>query len=384
MSRYRWTILAAGVVAQASYTAIPIGLPAIAPELQDQYKLSLTQVGVVLAAVNVGSLATLLLWGLAADRIGERAVLVVGLLGTAAALVVAGLTTSYIGLIATLALAGALGAGTNTASGRAVMGWFGPEERGLALGIRQTANPLGGAIAAIVLPLLATHVSVRSSFFGLAVGCAGAALVSGALLRRDATSIDHADVRRPLRDARIWRICIGSTFYVLTQLSLISFLVLFLHAHRGLSTAAGAAVLALTQVLAAVARIVIGGWSDRIGARIRPLLQLGLALAGSVALTALLVDASEWLLLPALVVAGTLGFCWNGLSFTAAAEAAGPVRAGAALGLQQSFLAAGSIVAPILFAAIVHEVSWRVAFAATAVSPLIGYAVFSPLSERRS
>ena len=74
---------------------------------------------------------------------------------------------------------------------------------------------------------------------------------------------------------------------------------------------------------------------------------------------------------------------WNGLSFTAAAEAAGRRRSGAAIGLQQTWLSAGSIVAPIAFAAIVHAWSWRVGFAVAAGSPLAGYALLSPLSERR-
>ena len=55
-----------------------------------------------------------------------------------------------------LVLAGALGASVNAASGRAVMGWFHARERGLALGIRQTAIPIGGAAAAAGLPWLAS------------------------------------------------------------------------------------------------------------------------------------------------------------------------------------------------------------------------------------
>jgi len=43
-----------------------------------------------------------------------------------------------------------------------------------------------------------------------------------------------------------------------------------------------------------------------------------------------LVDAPVWIVLAALVVAGTFGLSWNGLSFTAAAEAAGRARSGAA------------------------------------------------------
>ena len=380
MSRYRWTILSAGVLAQASYSAILLGLPAVAPEIQHRYDLSLTQVGVVLAAVNFGSIATLLFWGLAADRIGERAVIAVGLLGAAGALVIAGFTSSFAGLVLALALAGAVGAGTNSASGRAVMSWFGAHERGFALGIRQTAVPLGGAISAGALPALATHVSVRSSFFGLAAGCFLAAIVAGFLLRPEPSG-ELGEIGRPLRDPRVWRLCAASTFYVMTQIGIVGFLVLFLREHRGLSTAAAAGTLAGTQVLGGAARIVVGRWSDRLGRRIVPLRRIAVALALAVALAAALLDAPTWLLLPALIAAGTLGLSWNGLSFTAAAETAGRARSGAAIGLQQSFLSGGAIVAPIAFATIVHHGSWRLAFGLAALSPLVGWAVLAPLRE---
>jgi sugar phosphate permease len=379
---YRWTILAAGVFAQAAFSAILLGLPAIAPAIRDDFELSLTEVGVVLAAVSIGSLGTLLLWGLVADRIGERAVIVVGQAGAAAAMVGAAYASSYAALLLALALAGALGAGVNAASGRAVMAWFDADERGLALGIRQMAVPLGGAVAAVSLPALNERVSLRAAFIGLAAGCLLAALVGAVLLRAEAAE-EHGAVARPLRDPRVWRICIASTFYVTTQISLLGFFVLFLHDHRGISTSVAAAAFAGTQVLGGAARIVVGNWSDRLRARIVPLRLIALGLAATAALTTLLLEAPAWLLIPSLVVAGVFGLSWNGLSFTAAAESAGRARSGAAIGLQQTFLSAGAIVAPITFAGIVHHGSWRVAFALAAASPLVGYALLSPLAERR-
>ena len=381
-ARYRWTVLAAGVVAQAAFSAIFFGLPAIAPAIRSEYELNLTETGVVLGALSVGLASTLILWGIVADRIGERLVLAAGLLGCAGALAGVAYTSSFVPLVLALAAAGALGGGTQTASGRAVMTWFGADERGLALGIRQTAVPLGGGIAAVVLPLIVHHASLRTAFLALAGGCAAASVVGAIILRTEASAGEEAEVARPLRDRRIWRLCLGSTFYVTTQISLVSFLVLFLHDVRGVSATAGAAALAATQVLGGVARIGAGRWSDRRRERIVPMLRLGLALALAAATAALLTGASLWLLVPALVVAGTFSLSWNGLSFTAAAEIAGRERSGAAIGLQQSFLAAASIVTPVAFAAIVHASSWRTAFVLAALSPLVGYVVLSPLAER--
>jgi len=380
--RYRWTILSTGVVAQAANSAILLGLPAIAPALRQHYGLTLTQVGVVLAALNFGSVGTLLLWGIVADRIGERAVVALGQTGAAAGVVWAGHASSFGSLVAALSVTGGVGAGVNAASGRAVMAWFGEEERGFALGIRQMAVPLGGAVAAIALPLLNEHISLRAAFYGLASGCVVAAMVGAILLRTERTD-EHSLLARPLRDPHVWRICFASVFYVTTQLSLLGFFVLFLHDHRGVSTGVAAGGLAALQVLGGVARVVVGRLSDRLGLRIVLLRWIALCLAVALGVAVLLLQTSTWIVTPALVLAGTLALSWNGLSFTAAAEAAGRARAGAAIGLQQTFLSAGSIVAPIGFAAVVHQGSWRLAFACAALSPLAGYALLSPLAERR-
>lgn len=380
--RYRWTILGAGVVAQASFSALLIGLASVTPAIQHRYGLSLAQVGVVLAAVNIGSVLTLLPWGILADRIGERTTIAVGLVGCGAALAGAAFAGSFGGLVAFLALAGALGGCVQSASGRAVMSWFAPGERGLALGIRQTAVPLGGAIAALLLPALAAGPGLRSAFLALAVGSGLGAAVGLALLR-DAPAGDlEQELVRPLRDRRLWLLCGGSTLFLAGQFAVIGFVVLFLHEHRGFSNRAAAGVLAAIQVLGGAARIAAGRWSDRLRQRIVPLRRIGATLAVTLAVSAALVDASIWLLVPALLVAGTLGLSWNGLSYTAAAERAGAARSGAAIGIQQTALAVGSIVFPIAFAAVVGAASWRLGYLLVALCPLAGFLVLRPLAER--
>jgi len=381
VSRYRWTILGAGVVAQASFSALLIGLASIAPAIQHRYDLGLAQVGIVLAAVNIGTVLTLLPWGLLADLVGERTTIALGLAGCGAAVVGAAFAGSYGALIAFLALAGALGGCVQSASGRAVMSWFAPAERGLALGIRQTAVPLGGAIAAVLLPALAAGPGLSWSFLALAIGSwLGAAV--GVLLLRDAPAGElEAELVRPLRDRRLWLLCGGSTLFLAGQFAILGFVVLFLHEHRGFSNRAAAGVLAVIQVLGGVARIAAGRWSDRLRKRIVPLLWIGVTLAMALAVSAALVDASLWLLVPALLVAGTLGLSWNSLSFTAAAERAGAARSGAAIGIQQSALALGSIVFPIAFAAVVGAASWRLGFLLVALCPLAGFVALRPLAD---
>jgi MFS family permease len=294
-------------------------------------------------------------------------VLGLGLGGCAAFLAAAAYAPEYGWLVALLGLAGAAGASVNSASGRAVMQWFHPSQRGLALGIRQTAIPAGGLLAALCLP----HLGLRAGLLFLAGFCLLAA-IAGVLAVREPQErqLPHEAVEWTLRDRRLWELSAGSGLYLVTQVAIIGFVVLFLHDQRDVSAAAAAGVLAAIQVGAAALRIGAGRWSDVLGSRVIPIRRLGYATAVATGLIAALTSAPLWLLVPLFVLGGALSMSWNGLSFTAAAELAGGTRSGAAIGFQQSVLAGVGAVAPVLFAALVAATSWRAGFALAAVSPV--------------
>jgi sugar phosphate permease len=380
--RYRWAVLAAGTAGQTGFSAVLLGLPVLAPALREEFGLSLSEVGVVLASVWVGPIFTLLAWGLLADRIGERWVLSVGLAGMALLMAAAAAVSGFLPLVLLLGAAGAVGASVNSASGRAVMHWFGAEERGLALGLRQAALPIGGALAAVTLPPIERAGGLEAAFLFLAALCLASA-VAGALVLRDRPAAERLEQAAPwtLRDRRLWLLSAGSGLYLFAQVSLTGFVVLFLHDTRGFSTGKAAAVLATAQVLAVGLRVGAGRWSDRAHARIGPLRRVGLAISATVALSAALTSASAFLLLPALVAAAALSMAWNGLSFTAAAELAGRERSGAAIGFQQTVLSVAGVIAAPCFAAIVDASSWRAGFALAAIGPLAGWALLGRLSD---
>jgi MFS family permease len=368
-------VLAAGTLAQASFSAITVGLAVLAPTLREEFGLSLGQIGALLSAAWLGAVLTLLPWGLAADRFGERLVLALGLFGASTFLVGAAHAGSFTVLFAMLVLAGAAGASVNSASGRAVMLWFAPTQRGLALGIRQTAIPLGGLIVAIVLPGLAESGGSEAAFLFLAALAGLGAIVGLAVVRgRDgAEQLEPESVAATLRDGRLWRLSLSSGLYLYAQVAIIGFGVLFLHDQHGLSDSDAALVIAASQVLAVGLRIGAGRWSDVVGSRIGPLRLLGLAVASALLLTALLVGGPLWALVPALALAGGLSMAWNGLSFTAAAELAGAARSGAAIGFQQTVLSALGVAAPVAFAATVSHGSWAIAFGLAALLPVAGW-----------
>jgi sugar phosphate permease len=374
-------ILGAGTLAQASFSTASVGLPALAPEIRSHYGLSLSETGVVLAAIGIGMLCTLLAWGLLADRFDERWVIAAGLVGAGVALGAAGETGAFGSLVGALIAAGALGASVNAASGRAIMSWFPPGELGLALGIRQTAIPIGGALGAALLPVLG---GTRPAFFFLGGSCVVGAIVAAAFMRgTPAREPELTDISRPMRDPRMWLLGGGTALYLTAQIGITGFVVLFLHEHRHVSTHAAAGLLAGINIVAIGARIGAGRVSDRLRTRMRPLRAIGISLAAATAVVATLTDAPLAALIPAFAVAGVLSMAWNGLAFAAAAEAAGAARTGAALGFQQTLLGVVVAAAPPAFAAVAAS-SWRLAFALAALGPLLGVLALQLVPEART
>jgi sugar phosphate permease len=382
--RYRWVVLAAGTTAQAAFSALLIGLPVLAPALRDRYDLSLSQVGLVLSSFWIGPILTLLPWGLLADRVGERIVLATGLAGCGVLAAAAGWASSFAMLVVLLGVAGAMGASVNAASGRAVMQWFSARQRGFALGVRQTAIPLGGAVAALALPAINDAEGLKASFAFLGVLCLAAAACAALAVReapRTVTELEAEDIEWTLRDRRLWILSGGSSLYLFAQIALTSFFVLFLHDEHGLGEGAAAAALAVMQVGAVVTRISAGRISDALRARVRPLRWIGLASAAGVLLTAIVTYAPLGVVIPVMVVAGAISMAWNGLSVTAAAELAGLARSGAAIGFQQTTLSVTGVVVPVAFAYVVDSTSWEGGFALAAIGPFVGWWLLGLLPE---
>ena len=377
-------MLAAGTFAQTTYSAIWFGVAVMAPTLRHRYDLSLGQTGLLISGSLVGSVLSLIPWGLAADRAGERVVLVTGLVGCGAGLIGAGFAHGFWSLGLLLAVAGASGASVQSASGRAVTHWFPPSERGLALGIRQTAIPASGFLVALGLPPVVHAGGPGWGFATLGLACLGGAAVGGLVLREGPRPGEDGIAGvlgpGPFRDRRLWTLSLGSALVLAPQLCVAGFAVLYLHERRGLTDGRAAAVLAVMQLLAIGGRIGAGRWSDVRSSRIGPLRKIALTAAVLVAATAVLVAAPLLVVIPVLVAAGVVSMSWNSLSFAAAVELAGSGRSGAAIGLQQTLLNVPGAAYPGLFGVLVAATSWRVGFAAVALFPLAGWRVLRALA----
>jgi MFS family permease len=391
---YKWGILGIGIIAQAAFSAAFQGIPMASAVLQSDYHYSTGQLGVVLAALTCGAAVTEIVWGLLTDRFGERAVLVTGLAGTTVSLAAAtaflvptgGYTPPSWLLSAVLLLAGALGGCVNSASGRAVLGWFPPGNHGFAISLRVAAVPLGGAIGALALPALAMSVGFRG-VFGFLTAFALAATVA-IVCWLDEPPLPPAGHRNttvsPLRRWKIWRISLSAFLLDFPQFTVLSFAAIYLHREHGIGLTAISGLLFAVQALGAVSRVWSGRWTDSRGGRHRRGIVIvyswviaacfvGLALCGS---------GPAWIAAALMVVAGLLSCGWHGVHYAEIAIMAGKERSGTALGLENTMVFAGAFLTPLVIPGILAATSWSVVMLLVGAVPAALSAVVMPREGR--
>ena len=174
----RWSMLAIALTSTMCANVFINGAAFLIPTLHTERGLDLAQAGLLSAMPSFGMVFTLIAWGYVVDRIGERFVLALGSALTAAAAFAAASAAFLVAVGAFLLLGGMAAASSNSASGRLVVGWFPPQQRGLVMGIRQTAQPLGVGLGALVIPRLAQSHGVGTALLFPAVVCAVSAVVS--------------------------------------------------------------------------------------------------------------------------------------------------------------------------------------------------------------
>jgi sugar phosphate permease len=380
-SARRWLILLIGLIAMTAGCTFQYGLAYLIPALRHGgYSLELASV--LVACPTAGLLLTLIGWGAAADRWGERLVLALGLGAAGVILGLASLVHGATALGLCLALGGAAGGSVFAASGRLILGWFARHERGLAMGIRQSAQPLGVALAAATLPALGAAGIGRPLLF-LGGFCVVAAVLVVMLVRDPArTPAPVAPAARPASPYRqpvLWRIHAASALLVVPQFTVATFALVFLVDARGWTALAAGRLLAAAQVCGAAARLGAGYWSDRTGSRMRPMRILAVSTGAGMLALALAAAIRSPVAVPILLACGVVAVSTNGLAFTAVAEYAGSAWAGRALGIQNTGQNALAAATPPVLALAIGSIGFGTSFAVVAAFPLVA-AAFVPVS----
>ena len=291
-----------------------------------------------------------------------------------------------VALAVVLGSAGAAAASVNAASGRVVMGWFPVHERGLAMGARQTAQPLGVALAALVLPTLAARAR--------AARCAalpGRTVRAGRPARPAAREPTRPrPPRMPARRAAspyrgswtLGRVHLASAMLVVPQFAVATFTLAYLVGQRHWDPAVAGRWIFAFQAAGAAGRIGAGVWSDRVRSRLRPMRQLAVLSAALMLLIALGALVHQGWIVVGFALGAVITVADNGLAYTSVAELAGSAWAGRALGMQNTVQNVAAVATAPVLAAVIGESRYALAFLVAAICPVLAVPLTPVRAER--
>ena len=373
----RHLIVLCAIASQVAISLVQFGLPALTFALRDARGVTTIEFAMLFAATGVGPAVALIAAGRLCDRIGARPVLIGGSVIGAAGLAAAGVVPSVAGMFVALLLSGVGAAAVPVAGMTAILVHFPPERRGRVLGLRQMAVPVGGFIAAGMLPLL-YHLGGLSLAFGVP---AVLVLFFGLLFAYAAGPGERQADLPPMRASfpvpLRWVMLTGA-LYVTALGGVLTFTVTAAH-DAGLSETEAALVFAALNLGAASARVVWGIVADRAGGSRRVATLSALGVLGAITLIPF-PFALHAGVVPAVVAAialafGTLGF--NGVVYVIAGEVAGR-SAGVAVGAASTVVFLTGSVTPPALGIIAERSSFGVMFGLLAV-----FCVAGSLAARR-
>src|SRR5262245_31247352 len=355
----RWPILTLVTVAHALGALTALAVAPLAPFLLESLELTRVQAGLFLPAVYLGGVLMALPAGWFTDRLGVRLTFALGQLLVGAMIALAAWSPGY-GLLLVLLVLGGFGFSVlNPATGRAVVEWFPPRERGIAMGVKQTGLTLGGLTAALLLPPIARAWSWRHALATAGVLSLASAALVALFYRSQPTRSTAGPTDRPrlselgefLRRPPILVVFGCGLALSIAQSSLLAYLALYAKDSFGVSAVRAAHFLAIAQMGGTVSRVRWGVVADRsFGGRRRPGVVASAAIgAAAYAILAFGNLLPVWLAYPLAFVAGAGAFGWVGLYFALVAELGGARHAGLLTGAATACSWSGTLVGPPIF-----------------------------------
>lgn len=356
-------LMTAQATAQHSFAALT-------PFIRDDLGLGAAELGLVSAALYLGTVFAAFGLGGWVDRRSARLVVAVSGLGVAVSLGIIAASPWLLGVTAGFLLVGLARGAIPPLTDRLGYELVPMHRRGVVFGIKQMGAPVGSVTAAMVLPpIAATAAGWRGSLTGAAVVIALLALVlarSLGISERGLREVPHRSKDTAPEGAlsvmsRLLRLLITPTAFSfgvgLYMAASMTFMALYLVDVGGLDAVRAARWFAAFGIGGALGRVSWGWMSDNVFAGRRSYaLVLCAFLGGSAAIT---VGLAPQLLvgIGGVLLIGAFGFFaqgWVGIVRALGAELAGPGYSGRAGGLLLGAMMLGGLLGPPIFGWVVE------------------------------
>ncbi|KGR80860.1 MFS transporter [Lysinibacillus boronitolerans] len=379
---YRWVILLVATLSQTAATFVTYGMGPVASFYQMEWHLTSFQTGLIVSAVNIGPIFSMLLFGYLMDKKGEKQIIGWGslLLGLSALLLIP--VNHYTTLLLVLIVVGIWYGSAQTGGSTAIVKWFPDKHRGLAIGIRQTGIPIGGALASTVLTYLYQHHHLSSVHLAQGLMAIGGGLLFLLLYKEPkqhdtatAPLIPFKEKMRAIRHNRaLYPLFFVGMVMMSLQMIIIAHFMSYLHHEGGYSLTEAGRYLSLILLGGMLGRIVLAWMSDHYFAQKRePLLVLVMVATFLMVGCLPFVIHSEDLMIVFCSVFGFLALGWYSIYITCVTEQSDSQAVGltvsAALTINQFFI----VLAPTVYGLLVAVFSsYQLALDVIAVMVILG------------
>lgn len=373
---YTFFVIGLAMVAQTTACIVSQGVYTLVPFWKSEFNLSQATAALAVTFLNCGQIISVYGLGRAIDRYGERTIVGLTMIAMGmAAMAGAAFANDYSVLLSMAFILGAFFASAQPGGTRAIIRWVPPTHRGLAIGLRQTATPLGASIAAFMLPILAQAYGWRSAVYvqGL-IGIAGGVFFwlfyreGGGKTGQKSQATPGLTLRELIktlgRDKAFWPVTLSGVVMAAFQYTFAAHVILYMADHFRFGLVASASLFGITQIVGIPGRVFLPWIGDKAfpGRRVRFLGQIMLAgTAASVVFVFLPPDTSKWLLVSILAVIG-LALCWFPLYLLQLAEIAPKSAVAATISLGGALYMIAMSLGPVIFGLVVDMLGYTVAW----------------------
>jgi MFS family permease len=317
---------------QALVTMALLTLPVMAPVVAKANGISPTLVGVYVSLSYIGAILASLMAGASVLRFGPIRVSQLGLLICAVGLALC--AVPWLPLMVVGAVCVGLGYGPMTpASSHLLARSTPPQQMSLVFSLKQTGVPLGGMLAGAVVPSLLLWVDWQASLLIVSFMCVACALLSQTQRpdldndRQPDKELRWGNILQPIRlvfsHRALATLAVCSFMFSVVQMSLMTYLVTYLHDELLFTLVGAGLAMTLTQFGGVIGRVVWGFVADRWIKPLRMLSLLAFTMSGTAGACAFFSpETSPFWLYGVLGLFGATAIGWNGVYLSEVARQA--------------------------------------------------------------
>lgn len=389
---YGWIILALTFFLQAGASLAVFSFGPLAPFLIDDLGITRAQVGMFTSTIYFGMVLFSTHAGWLTDRIGIRFFLLAGPGAMGLVFLSLSLAHSFIPALLIVFIAGVGYQFINPTTVKTLSQWFPPNMRATAIGIKQSGISFGGAVGAVVIPVMALAWGWRGTVIAIGIAILAVVILSWIYYREPSSGVKASKselitmkgLLHTITQRNLVLQSIAGAMYCIPSVVIATYLVLYLKETLSISLVVAGTCLMVAQFGTVAGRILWGVISDRLFAGKRKIVMIIMGIFITImALITMLISSTSplWLIYSIVAIFGfSTGI--HGLHVTFLAELAGEKMAATGVGFGAAISAIGMVIATPVFGYIVDSTnSYSMAWLFLAIIGIIGVVLICFIKE---